>query len=164
MSTPLRTRRMTAADLPAVMAIENQAFSNPWSTEMVRKELSNDWSTVLLAEEHGPSGWVLRGFAIFWLVYDELHILNVAVDRDARRHGHGRTILREALAHARQHRCRSAILEVRRSNAPAIGLYGALGFRMVGVRPGYYADNKEDAVIMVLDLEPQPSTGLDTPK
>jgi ribosomal-protein-alanine N-acetyltransferase len=143
---------MTLADLPAVMVIENQAFSNPWSTEMVKKELSQDWSVVLVAEASTPSGWVLRGFAIFWLVTDEVHILNVATDQAFRRQGVGREVLGAVLAWGRDHKCRMATLEVRRSNEAAINLYKSYGFRAVGVRPAYYQDDREDAVIMILDL------------
>ena len=148
----LRLRKMVLADLQAVMAIEHQAFSNPWSTEMVRKELSQDWSTVLVVEEATPSGWQLRAFAIFWLVADEVHILNVATDGAVRRRGFGRHVMEAVLATGKTQKCRMATLEVRRSNEPALALYNSLGFRAVGMRPSYYQDNKEDAVIMILDL------------
>jgi [ribosomal protein S18]-alanine N-acetyltransferase len=147
-----RIRKMVLADLPAVMAIEHQAFSNPWSTDMVRKELQQDWSTVLLCEESGPSGWQIRAFAIFWLVADEVHVLNVATDGAVRRRGFGRQVMDAVLATGRAQKCRMATLEVRRSNEAAKSLYASLGFRAVGMRPSYYQDNKEDAVIMILDL------------
>lgn len=165
MSAPaqrFRIRRMTLADLPAVMAIEHQAFSNPWSETMVRKELTQDWSTVLLGEEAGPSGWALRSFAIFWLVADEVHVLNVATDGAVRRQGFGRRIMEAVIDTGRRQRCRQAFLEVRRSNEPAQALYSSLGFRKVGMRPAYYQDNREDAVIMAMDLFPQPD-GLTPP-
>ena len=148
----VRLRKMAMSDLPAVMAIEHQAFSNPWSTEMVRKELSQDWSTVLVVEEATPAGWQLRAFAIFWLVADEVHILNVATDGAVRRRGFGRQVMEAVLATGKTQKCRLATLEVRRSNEAALALYGSLGFRAVGMRPSYYQDNKEDAVIMILDL------------
>jgi ribosomal-protein-alanine N-acetyltransferase len=134
------------------MAIEHQAFSNPWSTEMVKKELTQDWSTVLLGEEVTPAGWVIRGFAIFWLVADEVHVLNVATDGAARRKGFGRKVMDAVLATGRAHKCRIATLEVRRSNEAAKALYVSLGFKPVGMRPAYYQDNREDAVVMILDL------------
>jgi ribosomal-protein-alanine N-acetyltransferase len=148
----LRIRKMTLADLPAVMVIENQAFSNPWSTEMVRKELTQEWSTVLLAEASTPEGHSLRGFAIFWLVADEIHVLNVATDQAFRRLGVGREVMNAVIAFGRDHKCINASLEVRRSNEAAINLYKSLGFRAVGMRPGYYQDDREDAVVMILDL------------
>ncbi|MBL8917009.1 MAG: ribosomal protein S18-alanine N-acetyltransferase [Archangium sp.] len=147
-----RIRKMTIGDLPAVMAIEHQAFSNPWTTEMVKKELTQDWSTVLLGEAITPSGWVIRAFAIFWLVADEVHVLNVATDGAVRRQGFGRQVMEAVLETGRAHKCRIATLEVRRSNEAAQKLYGSLGFKPVGMRPAYYQDDREDAVIMILDL------------
>jgi ribosomal-protein-alanine N-acetyltransferase len=147
-----RIRKMSLADLPAVMDIENQAFSNPWSTEMVRKELTQDWSTVLVLEASTGAGWLVRGFAIYWLVADEVHVLNVATDRAFRRQGIGLRVMKAMLAHGRERNCRLATLEVRRSNEAAINMYKLLGFRAVGMRPAYYQDDREDAVIMILDL------------
>lgn len=144
-------RQMTRDDLPAVMAIQQVAFTNPWSLDMMSKELTQDWSTVLLIEETGAHE-PLRGFAVFWLVADEMHVLNVAVAGEHRRKGLGRMLLEAALAKGRAHQCRIATLEVRRSNGPAIALYGELGFRAVGMRPAYYTDNREDAVVMIKDF------------
>lgn len=150
----LELRTMILADLPAVMVIENQAFTNPWSTEMVKKELSQEWSTVLVAEELGPKGSIIRGFAIFWLVADEVHVLNVATDVEHRRRGVGRLLMEAVLQLGRDRQCRLATLEVRRGNLAALGLYQSLGFRAVGMRPAYYQDDREDAVVMILDLYP----------
>jgi len=148
----LRTRRMTLVDLPGVMEIEKEAFTNPWSLEMVKKELTQEWSTVLLLEESTPWGWELRAFAIFWIVADEVHVLNVATHVASRQKGYGRKIMDEVIAIGRGRKCTIATLEVRRGNVPAITLYSRLGFRTVGMRPRYYADNQEDAVIMNMDL------------
>src|SRR5262249_30716965 len=71
-------RPMTSADLPRVMEIEQVAFRNPWSRDLLARELGHDWSTILVAEEPGPRGMTLLGFVIFWVVHDELHVLNVA--------------------------------------------------------------------------------------
>ncbi|MFT3836293.1 MAG: ribosomal protein S18-alanine N-acetyltransferase [Myxococcaceae bacterium] len=144
----LNIRRMTLEDLPRVMAIEQVAFSNPWSYEMVKKELSHDWSTVLLAE----LGDELLGFAIFWLVVDELHVLNVATAHAHRRKGVAKTVMQAALDVGAAHRCRIATLEVRRGNQGAIALYSGLGFKPVGMRPAYYSDDREDAILMVKDF------------
>lgn len=143
---------MTLADLPSVMEIENQAFSNPWSVDMVKKELTQDWSTVLLVEASTAAGWTVRGFAIFWLVHDEIHVLNVATHREHRRLGLGRLVMDAVIAFGRDHKCRIATLEVRRGNAAALGLYQSLGFRTVALRPNYYQDDHEDAVVMIMDL------------
>jgi len=150
--TDFRLRRMVLNDLSRVMEIENQAFSNPWSTEMVKKELEHHWSTILLGEVFHENQWHIRGLAIFWVVLDEVHILNVATDRIFRRQGIGRRMLDGLLQDAKIRKCTRAILEVRRSNEPAIGLYSSLGFLKVGLRPNYYQDDREDAVVMAADL------------
>ena len=143
-------RRMREADLPRVMEIERAAFSHPWSEELVRRELGHEFSTVLLATE-GPEGAV-QGFAVVWLVHDELHVLNVAVAPEARRRGLARAILDRVEVGGREQGARVAMLEVRRGNVPAIALYRSRGYREVGIRPRYYAEDGEDALVMDKDL------------
>jgi ribosomal-protein-alanine N-acetyltransferase len=150
---PLRIRKLTSSDLDAVMEIQRASFKNPWSRELFNREMSHEWSTILLAEQPLEAGGVaLVGFMIFWLVHDELHILNVATAHEARRQGVARTLLEAALASGRQNRCALATLEVRRSNEAALALYRSFNFRPVGIRPNYYVEEHEDAVVMVLDL------------
>lgn len=144
---------MTAGDLPAVIEIEKIAFKHPWSPELLRRELSHEWSTILLAEELAPDArYRLLGFLIYWIVHDELHILNIATAPDHRRRGVARAVLAVALAHGRARRCTLATLEVRRNNEGALNLYRSFRFRAVGIRPNYYVDEGEDAIVMVLDL------------
>ncbi len=150
---PFAIRTMRPEDLPAVHALEQAAFKHPWSQELLRRELSHEWSTILLAEEPDGSGNMrLLGVGIFWLVHDELHILNVAVDPNHRRRGVARALLEATLEKGRQHKCTLATLEVARSNEPALELYKSFGFRPVGIRPNYYVDDREDAIVMVRDL------------
>ncbi len=146
----LAFRRMREGDLPRVMEIERAAFSHPWSEELVRRELGHEFSTVLLATG-GPDGEI-QGFAVVWLVHDELHVLNVAVAPEARRRGVARAVLDQVEARGREQGARVSMLEVRRGNAPAIALYRSLGYREVGVRPRYYAEDGEDALVMDKDL------------
>jgi ribosomal-protein-alanine N-acetyltransferase len=148
-------RRMELDDLGAVMALEARAFPHPWSEGLLRRELQHDWSTILLAFDRRPGdGDVLLGFVIAWVVHDEIHVLNLAVDPPHRRRGVARTLLLEVLDRARGLHARTVTLEVRRSNQAAQRLYEGLGLRPVGVRPNYYADEGEDAIVMVLELEP----------
>ena len=150
---PFHVRPMIAADLPRVLEIEQVAFKNPWSADLLRRELGHDWSTILVAEEPGQRGQMtLLGFVIFWVVHDELHVLNVATAPEHRGRGVARLVLQAALDHGRRKRCTLATLEVRRSNGAALGLYRDFGFRPVGIRPNYYIDEGEDAIVMVLDL------------
>jgi len=154
----LAVRRMQLADLEAVMALERIAFKHPWSTELFRRELMHDWSTILLAvpsAEHADSPAAMPpvlGFVIFWLVHDEIHVLNLAAHPSARRTGIGRRLMAEVLEQGRHHGATLATLEVRRSNTAALSLYRGLGFRAIGIRPNYYVDEGEDAVVMTLDL------------
>src|SRR3989440_12784742 len=101
---PFEFRRMGPADLDEVMRVERQAFAHPWSTELFRRELDHAWSTVLLAEEPGPEGALaLLGFVIYWLVHDEVHILNVATDPPQRKRGVARALLHEGLRPGQAH-------------------------------------------------------------
>jgi ribosomal-protein-alanine N-acetyltransferase len=143
---------MAPADLDEVMVLERRSFKHPWSAELFLDELKHEWSTVLVAERPGHGGGRLVGFIIFWLVHDEIHILNLATDPDQRRQGIARTFLVECMQRGRARGCRLATLEVRRSNVGAIQLYERFGFRAVGVRPHYYADENEDAIVMLFDL------------
>jgi len=86
-----------------------------------------------------------------WLILDEAHVTNVAVDPDFRGHGFGEQMMRGLMAHALAHGARRMTLEVRRSNVVAQHLYRKLGFVQLGVRKGYYTDTHEDAFIMWKD-------------
>jgi len=141
-------RRMRMDELPEVMEVERRAFAHPWSAELLRRELTHDWSTILLALEGGR----IIGFVIFWVVVDEIHVLNVAVDPVHRRRGIARLLMAELLERGRANGLSMATLEVRRSNEPALALYAGLGFRNVGVRKGYYVEEREDAIVMTMDL------------
>ncbi len=141
-------RRMRPEELGVVMEVEERAFEHPWSAELLRRELTHDWSTILIALD----GETLAGFVIFWVVVDEIHVLNVAVDPIRRRHGVARALMGELLDRGRACGLAVATLEVRRSNLAAIALYEGLGFRHVGLRKGYYSEEHEDALVMVLDL------------
>jgi ribosomal-protein-alanine N-acetyltransferase len=151
-SPALRFRRMGEADLSRVVEIEKDGFRHPWSRELLERELSHAWSTVLLAVTDGPRGERIVGYVVFWLVHDEVHVLNIATARDERRQGVGRALMDQAAAAGRARGATLSTLEVRRSNEAAIALYRALGYRQVGVRPKYYAEENEDAIIMILDL------------
>jgi ribosomal-protein-alanine N-acetyltransferase len=91
-------------------------------------------------------------FCNYWHVADELHILNVAVHPDERRRGHAARLLRHILDEAKQEKVRVVSLEVRVSNHAAAALYQRFGFRAVGVRPKYYANDGEDALLMDLEM------------
>ncbi len=142
-------RPMVPADLDRVMVINQQSFRHPWSADLVRKEMLHDWATVLLAVAGGTDGAEgILGFIVFWLIHDEVHVLNVAVAAEQRRRGVARALMAEAAARGRARGARLVTLEVRRSNDAALALYRSLGYQEVGLRPNYYAEEGEDAIVM----------------
>src|SRR5665213_2144923 len=142
---------MRLGDLDAVVEIERLSFRSPWSGQIFLEEMARDWAHVDVVRE-AARGTVL-GFGNYWLVADEVHLLNVATDPVARRAGHASRMLAHIIEFGRRHACRVVTLEVRRSNTAAARLYRRFGFRVVGVRPNYYAEDQEDAIVMLLDLE-----------
>ena len=154
----LEIRRMCPDDLEEVMVIERAAFKHPWSPELFRRELEHDWSTILVAAEpltSAPQGGErIIAFLIFWLVHDEVHILNVAVAPEQRRKGVARALMAETERRAHTAGASLLTLEVRRSNQAALDLYREFDYRAVGVRPNYYVDEGEDAIVMVKELNP----------
>jgi ribosomal-protein-alanine N-acetyltransferase len=141
---------MTEEDVEAVAAIDG---STQMSADNLREELRRPWARIWVARE-GDARRSVVAFVVTWHVSDELHVLNVATRTDRRRRGIGRAILDEALSYGRRERVRHLLLEVRRSNRPAIAMYRSLGFFAMGVRARYYPDD-EDAIEMVLTLDPE---------
>ena len=138
----LEIRRLTYADLPQVVAIERRAFPAPWSLAMFVLELSKAAGVCLAAVRDG----VVCGYLVCSRYADVWHLMNVAVAPEARRQGIARSLMGELLE--RLPAKAQITLEVRRSNEPALAMYESLGFRAAGVRPRYYQDNGEDALIM----------------
>jgi len=144
----LRIEPMGLEDLPAVHEIERASFSTPWPDDAYRAEITtNRLATYLVAR----SGETLVGFAGIWLMVDEAHVTTFAVHPDWRRQGIGERLLLTLLDVALARRAREATLEVRLSNVAARRLYEKYGFRPVGLRPRYYSDNGEDALIMTTE-------------
>jgi [ribosomal protein S18]-alanine N-acetyltransferase len=143
-SSELVFEPMVAADLPQVMELERLAFPNPWTPGLFLHELKLSFSRLYLARNAARR---LLGYACWWLVGDEVHILNVAVHPDARRNGTGRALVQRVVDDALAHNAASVSLEVGRTNEPATALYRSMGFTEVGLRRNYYAQG-EDAVIM----------------
>jgi ribosomal-protein-alanine N-acetyltransferase len=154
---PSRTAdRMCPEDLDEVLDIERASFSMPWSRgaflyEMQQNRVARCW----VMREDGR----VIGYLCLWEIADELHITNIAVHPAHRRQGVGRLLLRGVLEDARERRLRLVVLEVRPSNTEARTLYEGFGFRVIGLRRGYYYDTGEDALVMEADLQAsQPGT------
>ena len=148
MTPELEIGPMQPADLDAVDEIERHSFKSPWPAQVFAEELAREWARVDVARERGR----VIGFVDYWLVHDEIHLLAIATHPDARRRGVGRCLLDHLLALGKSRGAALVTLEVRKSNRPAIALYEHAGFAVVGVRPRYYAEDNEDALVMTLEL------------
>jgi ribosomal-protein-alanine N-acetyltransferase len=148
---------MRVGDLDEVMEIERLAHRSPWPRQVFIEELERDWAYLVLVKERRSTGSRTVAFCNYWLVRDEVHLLNVATHPDERKQGHGSRLLAHIVEFAGRHRCRYVTLEVRRQNHGAIKLYRSFGFRPVGIRPHYYVEDNEDAIVMLLELAGKPS-------
>ena len=135
-------------DLPAVHAIERASFDAPWPPEAYRNDLESNRLAQYLVARVGDE---VAAYGGMWLMVDEGHIITFAVHPAWRRQHIGERLLLSFLDLAVDRGAHEATLEVRLSNLPARRLYEKFGFRPVGLRPRYYSDNGEDALIMTTD-------------
>jgi ribosomal-protein-alanine N-acetyltransferase len=143
------------ADIDAVVGLEVESFTNPWSRDTLVWELRNSDVTrvFLLRDDRGT----VVAFCVCWVIFDELHINTLAVAPAARRGGLATFLLRQVMAEAADAGASKATLEVRASNSAALALYDRLGFRVAAQRPRYYSRPEEDALILwrdTLDTSP----------
>jgi ribosomal-protein-alanine N-acetyltransferase len=138
------------SDLDEIMEIERLCFPSPWSRQVFVEEFNQEFSRIDVVR-HDESRRMLA-FINYWLVHDEVHVLNVATHPSWRRRGLARRLMDHAVQTGLARGARLVTLEVRRSNEAAQTLYERMGFKAVEVRPRYY-ENGEDAIVMILDLE-----------
>ena len=151
---------MSYDDLHAVWEIERHSFSLPWTIPQFISELNNDISYIYTAKvksagtspELAEGEVVVVGYAVFWLVAGEAHFLNITVHPLYRCQGIGGRLLEFSLKLCKDTGMKVALLEVRSSNTTAQKFYIRFGFRKVGIRKGYYPDNKENAILMTLKI------------
>lgn len=145
-------RRMTDADVPAVHAIEARTFPLPWPEASFHHEMNENPAARYLVAM-GDDGTVI-GYAGAWMIFEESHVTNIAIDAPWRGQGIGEALTRALIQYAANLGVQYMTLEVRRGNLTAQGLYQKLGFINLGVRKRYYPDNQEDALLMVLQQMP----------
>ncbi len=140
-------------DVDDVLAIERAAFATPWTRAMFEAELlRNPFCRLRGArrERGGARDAELIGYVCYWVVFDEVRLMNVAVRPEHRRRRVASRLVRHALRDGRDHGAARAFLEVREGNAGACALYRAMGFAEYGRRRSYYANPQEDAILMRL--------------
>ncbi len=144
-------------DIPEILAIERESFPSPWSERIFRNELTSSLATVLVIRTGPGEESPVAGYTVYWQVAGEMHLHNIAVRRELRRQGVASRLLDEMIRRAGREKIRWISLEVRQGNLAAQRMYAAFGFSVKGIRPGYYDDTGEDALIMWLDLEQAPA-------
>jgi len=138
-------RDMTEADLDGVLCIEREVHAHPWTLGNFSDALRSKYLCKVYESDEG-----MLGYAVLMLAVDEAELLDIAIGAQHQRQGWGRNLLEEMMALARRHDMRRMVLEVRASNAAAIGLYRRVGFADIGLRRDYYPaeHGREDAILM----------------
>jgi len=144
----VEVRLVQEKDLLAVEEIERRSFTGPWSKLSFQQSFFDPACLFLVAEERGE----IIGYAIGWVVLEELHIGNLAVHPQKRGEGVGKRLLAEIVSLGMEKGCKLVSLELRGSNQVAFNLYTQEGFKPVGIRRDYYRHPKEDAIVMIKEL------------
>jgi len=146
-------RAMTLDDIPQIVAIEKKSFPTPWSAYAFTCEIcDNQFANYLVVIKVEDPSTVL-GYGGMWLIWDEAQITNVAISPTFRGQGLGRLLMEGLVLQAKAKKALRMTLEVRVSNHTAQDLYKKMKFVSAGVRPGYYVDTNEDALIMWKELD-----------
>lgn len=146
----VRVRFMDVSDLDGVLELEVRTFSTPWSRDAFYNEIvKNQFAYYTVAES---ADGVIVGYCGLWVVVDDAHITNIAVDPEWRRQGIGERMMSEAMVFAKKRGAQRLSLEVRVSNTAAQALYRKYGLQDGGIRKRYYTDNQEDALVMWVGL------------
>lgn len=147
----IRLVPMDKSHVDSVVEIEKTSFPTPWSKMTFLHETSgNDFAYYAVA----LAGNEVVGYAGMWVILDEGHITTIAVHPARRREKIGQCLLNNLIYEAKRRGCIKMTLEARPSNFGALELYEKNGFVSFGLRPGYYTDTGEDAVIMWKELYP----------
>jgi [ribosomal protein S18]-alanine N-acetyltransferase len=159
-------RAANLESLSEILEVEEACFSAPWTRKMLEGELSgNPFAHFLVARprrEEEASKQAILGYLCYWIVFEEVRLMNLAVIESMRHRGIARSLVSTALQTGVSQSAHRAVLEVRASNRAAQALYQGFGFSQTAVRPKYYTNPVEDAVLMELDpivVEDAGSTG-----
>ncbi len=139
---------MVESDLPGVMEIENDVFTDSWPESVFREDLCSEFSQPYVAHIDNA----IVGYAVLWQGVDEGHLTNIAVSRNYQRKSIAKKLLSFILRIALADGLAQIILEVRPSNTAAIALYHKFGFENLALRKNYYTSPREDCLMMVKPL------------
>ncbi len=130
-----------------IYQIEKECFSEPWSKASLEKDIkTNKFAIYIVAVDNETNGII--GYGGMWHIVNEGHITNIAVSPKYRRQGIGEKIIEKLIQVCEKKQMIGMTLEVKRGNQSAISLYRKKGFKISGIRPEYYSDTREDAIIM----------------
>jgi len=144
-------RPATEDDISIIVEMEKRAHKAPWAEGHFREELEKPYANFLVLTDD-PTDSKIAGYIIYWLMFDECQILDVVVDLPYRGMGFGQKMIRHAVDTAIKKGIRKILLEVRKSNLPAVQLYQKMKFVIIHVRKAFYSDG-EDAYQMALYLD-----------
>ena len=143
-------RDAAALDAPGIAELERETSAHPWSEDSILHDITGNEHAIVIAAFLGDR---LAGYADVWSIAGEGQLNNIAVTDSLRGRHIGQRLMEELFLRLREEGAAEMSLEVRVSNAPARRMYEKLGFVSLGIRPGYYEDNGEDAVIYRKDLQ-----------
>jgi ribosomal-protein-alanine N-acetyltransferase len=144
-------RPATADDLDPIVAIESRVHLAPWTKQNFESEWEKPYSITWVLTDDETDTQVFA-YVTFWVMDDTVEILNIAVDLPHRGLGFAKLLLQQVIKEGVRRSAKRLILDVRKSNLPAVGLYQRAGFGITQYRKGFYS-NGEDAYHMSLALE-----------
>jgi [ribosomal protein S18]-alanine N-acetyltransferase len=144
-------REMTESDIDRIVTIEKRSFAAPWSKRIFRETMSFPLSFNIVIGKRVDNTVV--GYANFYVIGNEVQVLNIAVSPESRKKGYAARLLGHAIETLSVREAEDFFLEVRPSNVDAIRLYEGFGFKKVGIRKKYYTETNEDAIVMHLKVE-----------
>lgn len=140
----IELRLATTSDIKQMTLIDADSFAMPWSPEAFENEMGNRLTTYMVAVKDDK----VIAFTGFWKIHNEGHITRVSVGKDYRGQHIGTLLLQALIEEGNKNGVTDYTLEMRKSNQPALKLYQKLGFKLEGVRPKYYHNNMEDALVL----------------
>lgn len=149
---------VSTEDIETITKIENESFAQPWKHQAIIDELSCPEASQSVAKAflQSQNRFAVVAYIFVRFLIDEMHIMKIAVDSDWRNRGTGSALLRSMLKEGKRRGAATVLLEVRPSNFAAIRLYEKSGFQTIGVRPNYYPQTGETALVMSKSLKEEP--------